>query len=321
MTNTNFDVHSHVLPSELLSEFKNEVTELQQRYDVTVLGRKIGIVTKGYFDDRSRREEIKAWGVDSQVVSISHQLFMYNETNKSVVHELARKQNQAIAKFCKKNDDVFIGNGTLPLQDTHMALEELEHIYSQLGLKGVEIGTNIAGKSLDSEDLFPVFEKLQEYKMPVLVHPNDPLGPERLKKYYMEITVGTILETTVAISSLIFGKVLERFPRLKFIFCHGGGAIPYQIGRLERASEVRKEMQFTMPIREYFHKLYFDSVVFSEASLKFLLDIVGPDRLLFGTDYPFNLGDPYSCDKIRRLPIDSSFKSMIASNSRSLYNL
>lgn len=322
MSKSNLDAHSHVLPSELLPEFKADVSQTEQLYTLAISGKKIGPVPKGFFDAKSRREEIKAWGVESQVVSVTHHLFMYHESDKKVVSRFARRQNEAIASFCKMNDDVFVGNGTLPMQDTAMALEELDYIHNTLGLRGVEIGTNVAGKNLDSEDLFPIFEKLQEYNMPVFVHPNDPLGSERLKKYYMEIVVGTLLETTTAVTSVIFGGVLKRLPRLKFVFCHGGGAIPYQIGRLSTGSKVRKEMKDSgISVDEDFRKLYFDTVVFRNSSLKFLLDVAGPDRVVFGTDYPFNLGDPHSMDNIRQLPVDSDTRSRIGSNARSLYGL
>ena len=322
MSKPNLDIHSHILPSELLPEFKAEVSQSEQLYTITVAGKKIGPVPKGFFDDRARREEIKAWGVQSQVVSVTHHLFMYQERDKKIARQFARKQNEAIARVCKANDDIFVGNGTLPMQDTTLALEELEYIHSKLGLRGVEIGTNVAGRDLDSKELFPIFEKLQDYDMPVLIHPNDPLGPERLERYYMAIIVGTLLETTTAVSTLIYGGVLKRLPRLKFVLCHGGGAIPYQIGRLAAGSRVRKELKEAEPsVEQDFRKLYFDSVLFSGSSLKFLLDTAGPDRVVFGTDYPFNMGDPHSMDDIRRLPVDEGVKSRIASNARSLYGL
>ncbi len=322
MSKGNLDVHSHMLPSELLPEFKADVSQSGEEYTVTVSGKKVGPVSKGFFDGKSRREEIRSWGVDSQVVSVAHHFFMYHETDMNIARRFARRQNEAIASFCRSNDDVFIGNGTLPLQDAKVALEELDYVYAKLGLRGVEIGTNVAGKNLDSEDLFPVFEKLQEYDMPILVHPNDPLGPERLKKYYMGIVVGTLFETTVAASSLIFGGVLKRLPRLKFIFCHGGGALPYQLGRLERGAVVRSEMKESgVSVDEDFHRLYFDSVVFRNSSLEFLLDVAGPDRVVFGTDYPFNMGDPRSFENIKQLPESGETKSKIASNAKPLYGL
>ncbi|MDG6904469.1 MAG: amidohydrolase [Nitrososphaerota archaeon] len=322
MPNENMDVHSHVLPSELLREFKADVSQSEELYTLGVYGKKIGPVTRGFFDDVSRRKEVKAMGIDSQAISVTHHLFMYAEKDLKVAKQIARRQNEAITNFCKKSDDMFVGNGTLPLQDTQLALEELDFIHNKLGLRGVEIGTNVAGKNLDSEELFPVFEKLQEYGMPILVHPNDPLASERLKKYYMEIVVGTLLETTVAVSTLILGGVLKRLPRLKFVFCHGGAAVPYQVGRLEKGVKVRKEMKDSgINVDEDFHKLYFDTVLFRNSSLKFLLDTAGPDRVVLGTDYPFNMGEPDTLDNIRKLPVAERIRSEVASNTRRLYGL
>jgi aminocarboxymuconate-semialdehyde decarboxylase len=312
-----------MLPKKLMSELGIELTKSGDLYKFKVGERAVGPLPMGFFDAEARLKELDKLGIDTQVVSVTHHLFMYKE-DKEVARKVARKQNEAIADLCKSYGDRFIGNGTLPLQDPKSAVEELEHAYYTLELKGVEIGTNVAGKNLDSEELFPVYEKLEELQMPILVHPNDIVGMERLRKYYLPIVVGTLMETSIAIACVIFGGVLERFPNLKYIFCHGGGAIPYQLERLEWALEVRDECKgrITGKVKDHFKKLYFDTILFSEGSLKFMIDVIGSERAVFGTDYPFNMGDWHSLSRIGKLGLsDQDYRRIALENAKSLYKL
>jgi len=319
----NIDVHSHMLPKELISELGLEVNRVGDLYRLKMGERVIGPISPGFFQTDERLKELDLLGIDMQIISVTHHLFYYRE-NKDIARKVARKQNDAIAKVCKLHSDRFVGNATLPLQDPKYAIEELERAYYTLELKGVEIGTNVAGKNLDSEELFPLYEELEELQLPILVHPNDVLGADRMGRYYLPIVVGTLLETTIAIASVIFGGVLEEFPNLRFVFCHGGGAVPYQLGRLERALETREECKGRIKgrIEDYFRKLYFDTILFNEDSLKFLIHLVGSEKVLFGTDYPFDMGDWSSLSKISKLPITKQdHDRIVLENARRLYKL
>jgi len=315
------DVHSHILPKELVSELGLNVITFGELYKLKIGESVIGPLPSGFFQVDARLKDLDRFGLDMQVVSVTHHLFNYRE-DIEVARKMVRKQNEAIAKLCKLHKDKFIGNATLPLQDPKFAIDEIEYAYYTLELKGVEIGTNVAGKNLDSEELFPVYEKLEELQLPILVHPNDIVGADRMKKYYLPIVVGTLVETTIAIASVIFGGVLEKFPNLKFIFCHGGGAVPYQLGRLERALEAREECKGKIKgeVKDYFRKLYFDTVLFSEDSLKFLIQRVGSEKLVLGTDYPFDMGDWFSLSRIGRLSLSKQdYDLIVRENARKLY--
>ena len=321
----NIDVHSHMLPTESIDELGGKIEPVDQGnlYNIKVIGKSVTPVTKGFYDIRERKIEIARFGIESQIVSPTHHLFMYGEDIKKAQRS-SRIQNEGIAKICKANPDTFYGNATLPLQDSKISLEELEHAYSKLEMKGVEIGTNIAGKNLDDESLFPAYERLQELNMPVFVHPNDFLGRERLEKYYMGIVVGTLAETTVAVSSILFGGIMGKFPRLKMIFCHGGGAIPYQIGRLKHAIGTRNEFSKSTPdIDKSMKNIYFDTVVFSTSSLSFLVKENGAENVVLGTDYPFNMGNWDSFNDLEKTKeISRREKDLIEFNNvKKLYRL
>ena len=319
------DVHSHMLPAESINELGGRIEPVDggNLYNIKVLGKSVSPMTRGFYDVKERKMEIARFGIDSQIVSPTHHLFMYSEDIKKAQRS-SRVQNEGIAKICRENPDTFYGNATLPLQDSRTSMEELEHAYSKLEMKGVEIGTNIAGKNLDDESLFPVYERLQELNMPIFVHPNDFLGRERLEKYYMGIVVGTIAETTVAVSSVLFGGVIGKFPRLKMIFCHGGGAIPYQIGRLRHAIGTRNEFsKNTVDIDKSMKNIYFDTVVFSPSSLSFLVNETGVENVVLGTDYPFNMGNWNSFNDIEKAgEISRKEKDQIENgNAKKLYRL
>jgi aminocarboxymuconate-semialdehyde decarboxylase len=319
---SNIDIHSHILPKELVSELGLDVISSGNLYKLKMDERVIGPLPLSFFQIDARLKDLESFGIEKQVISVSHHFFYYRE-NIDAARKAVRKQNEAIAKLCKLHKDRFIGNAALPLQDPKSAVEELEYAYYTLELKGVEIGTNVAGKNLDSEELFSVYEKLEELQLPILVHPNDMLGADRMKKYYLPIVVGTLAETTIAIASVIFGGVLERFPDLKFIFCHGGGAAPYHLGRLERALEVREECKGNIKgkVKDYFRKLYFDTVLFSEDALKFLIQIVGSEKVVLGTDYPFEMGDWAALSKIDKLSLPKrDYDLIVLENARKLYN-
>ncbi len=318
----NVDVHSHFLPSEAISTLGGSVISANTGlFDIKVLNKNIPAMPKGFFDIAARKEEIKRLNIDKQVLSPTHHLFLYNEDIK-VASKAARAQNEGIARVVKESNGQFKGNASLPLQDPQAALNELEYAYSTLELDGVEIGTNVAGKNLDSESLFPVYERLQDLNMPIFVHPNDIMAKERFNKYYAEIVIGTIVETSTTLTAMLLGNVFKRFNRLKAIFCHGGGAIPYQISRLEHAVKVRKEIDPSVDIRASLRNVYFDTVLFNDDSLEFLIKSMGVEHVVLGTDYPFNMGDWDSANRVLNLkPITQDQKKKILyDNPASLYS-
>ncbi len=321
----NIDVHSHMLPEESIKELSGEINPIGNGglYKINALGKTVAPMTKGFFDLDARKKEIAEMGVDGQIISPTHHLFMYAADAETAIKS-AKVQNNGISNVIRQEPDRFFGNATLPLQDSKASVAEVERAYSELGMKGIEIGTNIAGRNLDDESLYPVYEKASDLGMPIFVHPNDFLGGERLKKYYMGIVVGTLAETTVAVTSMIFGGVFNQFPNLKMVFCHGGGAIPYQSGRLKHAVNIRDELKGSnVDVDRSLKNIYFDTVVFDDEALQFLIEKTGADNVLLGTDYPFNMGnwDSQKALSAHKGVNDAVKNQIFTENTKKLYNL
>ncbi|AKA48322.1 hypothetical protein IX51_03575 [uncultured archaeon] len=321
----NIDIHSHMLHSSSIEQLGGEINQIENSplYAINVLGKKVAPMPKGFFDTDARISEIAEMGIEGQIISPTHHLFMYDKDASSAAKS-ARIQNEGISRVCSEHSGRFAGNATLPMQDAKHALDELEYAYSKLEMKGIEIGTNINGRNLDDESLFPVYERAQELGMPIFVHPNDFMAKERLSKYYMGIVVGTLAETTVAVSSLLLGNVFGKFQKLKMVFCHGGGAIPYQIGRLQHAVDIREELKdANVDISKGIRNILFDSVVFTPEALDFLIKETGEDNVVLGTDYPFNMGNWNSAKDLQNLSTisETTRNKVMLENTKKLYGL
>ncbi len=188
--------------------------------------------------------------------------------------------------------DRLAGLATVPLQDIPAAVAELERAVTRLGLRGVYIGSNIGGKDLDHPDLFPFFAKAEALRAPVFLHPIDVLGVERLRAYYLHNGLGNPFETALAAARLIFGGVLDRLPRLQVCLAHAGGALPYLFGRLDRVYRVRKEARGALrrTPSAYLRRFTYDTIAHAEPALRYLISVVGADRVALGSDYRFDMG-------------------------------
>jgi aminocarboxymuconate-semialdehyde decarboxylase len=208
--------------------------------------------------------------------------------------DLARLLNDHIAATVSEHPRRFVGLGTLPMQDPGAAVRELERCVRELGLVGVQIGTHVNAWNLDRAEIFPVFQSASDLGAAVFVHPWEMLGSERMPRYWLPWLVGMPAELALALCSLIFGGVLERLPRLRIAFAHGGGAFPGTLGRIERGFHARPDLcAVDNPVspRAHLGKFFVDSLVHDPDTLRFLLRLVGPDRVALGSDYPFPLGE------------------------------
>jgi len=262
-------------------------------------------------DDRSwsparRLEDMDRLGIDRQALSPPPVMFCYWADARANA-AFARVQNENVAAIAARHPARFTGMATVPLQDVDLAVKELRHCRERLGLRAVEIGTCPAGRDFDDPALLPFFEACADLDVAIFVHPANPLvGQERLTKYYFPLIVGNPLETALAISKLIFGGVLERLPSLCVCFAHGGGAFPFTLARLDHGWKVRPEgpAAIPKPPREYARRLYFDSLTLSPANLRFLVEQFGAERVVLGSDYPFDMGsdDPVAALAQAELP-------------------
>ncbi len=245
------------------------------------------------WDPLRRIEDCDRHGVDVQVLSTVPVMFCYG-AQPNAAAELARILNDHIAEVVRQYPKRFFGLGTLPMQAPDLAVRELERCVRELGLAGVEIGSHVNDWNLDHPALFPFFQAAESLGAAVFVHPWDMMAKERMGKYWLGWLVGMPAETSLAICSLIFGGVLERLPRLRVAFAHGGGAFPGTIGRIEHGHRVRPDLcavDCDRNPRSYLKRIYLDSLVHDAEALRYLIKLMGTERIALGSDYPFPLGE------------------------------
>jgi aminocarboxymuconate-semialdehyde decarboxylase len=226
----------------------------------------------------------------------------------------ARMQNENVAALVARHPTRFSGMAAVPLQDPALAVEELRHCRESLRLGAVEIGTCPGGRDFDDPALFPFFAACRDLGMAVFVHPASPLvGQERLTRYYFPLIVGNPLETALAISKLIFGGVLERLPDLRIAFAHGGGAFPFTLARLNHGWHVRPEGPAAIPKepRDYARRIFVDSLTLSPRNLHFIIEELGADRVMIGSDYPFDMGDADPLASLDAAGLDPGTRGLI----------
>jgi aminocarboxymuconate-semialdehyde decarboxylase len=231
--------------------------------------------------------------VQVQVLSTVPVMFSYwakpNDGN-----EVARFLNDHLAAVVSSQPNRFVGLGTLPLQAPELAVRELERCVKELGLAGVQIGSHVGDWNLDDPKLFPVFQAAESLGAAVFVHPWDMMGEAKMQKYWLPWLVGMPAEVSLAICSLIFGGVLERLPKLRIAFAHGGGAFPGTLGRIQHGFDSRPDLcaiDNPVPPRDYVKRIYVDSLVHDADTLRNLIKLFGADRIALGSDYPFPLGE------------------------------
>jgi aminocarboxymuconate-semialdehyde decarboxylase len=243
-------------------------------------------------------------GIDVSVLSLAPTLFFYDAPGDGAV-AFARRSNDALADLVA-GEDRLLALAALPLQAAEEAAAELERAVTELGFAGAQIGTNCGATPLDSPELEPVLAAAERLGVPLLIHPYY-VGPKpMLGEFYFTNSIGNPLDTCVAAARLIHSGTIDRHPELKVVLVHAGGFLPYQIGRLDHAFEVRKEPRVAIERKpsEYLGRFWFDSISHSDASLEFLVSLVGIDRIVLGTDLPFDMGDPVPLERIRRIGVD-----------------
>jgi aminocarboxymuconate-semialdehyde decarboxylase len=191
-------------------------------------------------------------------------------------------------------------------------------------MAGVTIGTHVNGRNLDDPALHPFWRAAERLKTPIIIHPFFPLGIQRLGSYFMTHVVGLTAETTLAAMSLYCGGVIDRFPDLKIVLCHGGGFFPYQVGRLDRARETRDDIRKATrrPARDLLRWFYYDTILFDPKILEFLISEAGADHVLLGSDCPFGIGDPHPARIVEEARLSPAEKEQILNgNALRLFNI
>lgn len=294
------DFHSHILPRHwpnLAERYGDPRWPLLEHVDqcsarIMVKGEPFREVTDQVYSVERRLTDMEDTGVDRQVLSTVPVMFSYWAPAEQA-RELSRYLNEHLASVVQAHPDSFSALGTVPLNDTDIAIAELESCMLEWGMAGVEIGTNVAGVDLDDPRFLPFFQRAAELGAIVFVHPWQVVGAGRLARYYFLYTVAMPSETAFAVGALLFGGVLEQVPDLRVVFAHGGGSVPFIIGRMERGWRVWPPARERLrePPSEQLCRCHFDSVVWDAASLELLIRRVGAERVLLGSDYPFIMGE------------------------------
>jgi aminocarboxymuconate-semialdehyde decarboxylase len=321
------DCHTHTLPRrwpDLAERYGDDRWPVRRTIDdcsadVLVSGKHFRTVPHTCWDAVARVEQMDAAGIGKQWLSTTPLMFNYWAPPAQSA-EMARHVNDGIADMVRDAPGRFVGLATLPMGDADLAIAELERAVGELGLRGVEIGTNIGGRELDDPGLLPVFTAIDELGVPVFVHPWDVRGADRLLSYNAMYTVGMPTETTYAALALLLGGVLDAAPGLRLMLAHGAGALAWLLPRLDRGWATwpdRRGRTGEPPSSIARRRLWADSLIGDETNLRLVAHRLGWDRIVLGSDYPFPFGEERAGEWLRGSSLDTETRVAILSANAS----
>jgi aminocarboxymuconate-semialdehyde decarboxylase len=262
-----------------------------------------------------RLKDMDRMGVDIQAISPApNQTYYWTDPGQGA--ELARQVNERLAEIVAKWPDRFVALGTVPLQDPDLAVSELVHCVKKLGLRGVEVNPHVNGMDLSDGRLHldKFFAKAQELGVVIFMHPIGFTQGERLLDHYFNNVIGNPLDTTVAVSHLIFDGVMERHPKLKIVLPHAGGYLAHYWARMDHAWKARPDCRTVIKRKpsSYLEKFYFDTIAFDRGMLRHMVERFGADHVLLGTDYPYDMGveDPVGFIQQAKLGVEKANQIM-----------
>lgn len=318
------DVHNHYYPERFLRQLEKDgptaalfVEKDEWGRQVLVQhGNRVVTITDPMIHIEERLSDMEKAGFDMQILTLS--IPSVDIFPAEIGENLARMVNDETAELCRRYPGRFLGFATLPFLDPQRTVRELRRSVEELGLKGACIGTNINGIDLDHERFHPFYECISAYDLPIHIHPRAPRDKETYKDYRLGPMIGFEVELCIAVVRLVMGGVLERFPNLKFIVSHLGGAIPYLAERIQNCYEAYPECQvnFSGSPRETLRRFYYDTVSFFEPALMCAYAFAGAGRMILGSDYPHVIGDiQEAVTSIETLNIPDSEKQQIFSGN------
>jgi aminocarboxymuconate-semialdehyde decarboxylase len=312
------DIHTHILTLEtagLLSKAGAKVTITPDDAELSTLDVN-GVVYKAFptggYDIPRRLKDMDAAGIDVHLLSATPQTYLYN-LDPDVSANLAAIQNDQMAKHVAAHPDRFMAIATLPLAQPARAADELKRVMTKHGFKGAMFASNVKGTNLDDPMFEPLWAEAEKLGAFMFVHPNNIAGADRLKSYYLANLIGNPLDTTIAAASLFFGGVMDRYPKLKVMLAHGGGFTPYQAPRWEHGWKVRAEAKVhikTQP-KNIAGRFLYDTILHSDKTLEAMIGLVGIDKVMLGSDYPYDMAMLDCVKHVRALRISDEDKAAI----------
>ncbi len=305
--NTNvIDAHSHWFPAEWVDLIEKEGA---------ANGAQIGKDAKGqltfkvpgmsyvfkqeYTDMDIRFKAMDAAGVSMHVLSLTSPTVYWAPPAFGL--KLSQLWNDKCSEMVTRHPDRLIGLAAAPMHAPELAVQELERASKLPGLRGVYMATSINGVNLDEKQFFPIYKKCEELGWPIFLHPLNTLAKERLAKYHLRNLLGNPYDTGVAAASLVFGGVMDAFPKLEVVLAHAGGAFPSLVGRMDHGAAVRKEAKLPQPPSKYIRRFYYDTITHNDEILLNLIRQMGADRIILGSDHPADMADARPADTVERL--------------------
>ena len=325
------DVHHHYVPQQLIEETKRhgkalgvEISEVNGSYALSFDGSKPHRLQPPLMDIDKRIEvmdqgQVKLATLEANTNSLGYRL------NGEHGEAWSKLYNDCVKELVKARPDRFIGMATVPLQDARRAAKVLGHAIVDLKFRGAFIGTNVNGQYYNVKDFDPFWAKAQELDILIVMHPEHIAGAERMTEFGLNAVCGNPADSTLSLGYMIFSGLFDRFPNLKICALHGGGFLPYQLGRFDKEFVTGKKVRPAQSAKApsaYLKNLYFDTLVYDVDTLEYLQAKVGADKLVLGTDYPYTLGDWMGVEKIQALQcLDAEKDAILEGNARRLLKL
>ncbi len=311
------DIHAHYFPQTYLDLIASEGNRFGASYEMTPKGWLIrtpaannGPLSTKFIDLKQRLADMDAQGVMVQALSLTSPMLYWADEELS--HKLAVAWNDAASAAHQAYPSRLVGLLTLPMPFPEPALDELNRASKLPGMRGVYMGTNVNHRDLDDPLFDPIFARIEALDLPIFLHPIEGVGGQRMKPFFLSNLLGNPFDTTIAAAHLIFGGVLDRHPKLTFGLSHAGGALPLLIGRLDQGWRVRSEVpHLPHAPSAYLNRFVYDTIVHSKSAMEFVINQVGVERIMIGSDYCFNMGYARPLQFVQDLDLTAAQRRMI----------
>ncbi len=311
------DIHAHYFPQTYLDVVADDGKRFDASYRTTDAGWFIktpaasnGPLSPNFIDLKARIADMDRQGVAVQAISLTAPMVYWGDEELST--KLAKTWNDAAVAAHQEYPTRLVSLLTLPMLYPDRALEELNRASKLPGMRGVYLGTNIAGRDLDDPLFEPVLARIEALELPIFLHPIETIGGDRLKAFFLSNLVGNPVDTAIAACHLIFGGVLDRHPKLEIGLPHAGGVLPILIGRIDQGWRVRPELKHLRQAPStYLHRFTYDTIAHDKAIMEFVIKEVGPERVMVGSDYCFTMGCDRPVQFLEQVNLSSAQRQMI----------